>query len=463
MDFFDVLLTIVYLGICLGIGYAIKKRNKSNSLYQKWFIKGLAAKLVGCIGFCLVYTYYYDYGGDTKGYFRDATQVIQSIQYGFDVFFQVFSRKYDNVSFDTLNSLANLTYHAVMEYYTVNLSIPFILLGLGSYFSASLLIATFSYWGVWRLFQLFIEKYPAIEKELAFSILFIPSVVFWGSGLNKDTFIICFLGLFLYHANKIFMGKAFHLNHLLILGVSAFLSYKIKSYVMLSLVPAVVLWRTLYLRDRIKNALIRSLTLPFFGAMGMAAIVWSVSLLSQYDQRYSIDNFIGSAQSMQGWHYVEGENTSVEYGRGSSYSLGEYDPSPWGVSKMLPTAVNVTFFRPYLWEVNGAAMLAQSVESLLFLIFTILTIFKVGPWRFYSIVSRDSFIVMCLVFALFFGFAVGFSAYNFGALSRYKIPCIPFYLAALFIIRNNYLLANQPQFRSSSFRKPSHSTMVRSV
>jgi hypothetical protein len=43
---------------------------------------------------------------------------------------------------------------------------------------------------------------------------------------------------------------------------------------------------------------------------------------------------------------------------------------------------------------------------------------------------------MCVVFALFFGFAVGFSSYNFGALSRYKIPAVPFFIAALFIIRH---------------------------
>jgi hypothetical protein len=34
---------------------------------------------------------------------------------------------------------------------------------------------------------------------------------------------------------------------------------------------------------------------------------------------------------------------------------------------------------------------------------------------------------LCLIFTLIFGFAVGFTAYNFGALVRFKIPMLPFF------------------------------------
>jgi hypothetical protein len=33
-------------------------------------------------------------------------------------------------------------------------------------------------------------------------------------------------------------------------------------------------------------------------------------------------------------------------------------------------------------------------------------------------------------------FIIGFTTYNFGALARYKIPLIPFYLSALVIIQH---------------------------
>jgi hypothetical protein len=213
----------------------------------------------------------------------------------------------------------------------------------------------------------------------------------------------------------------------------------VKPYVLISLVPAIGLWRTLYLRDKIKNGVIRAVTLPIVGTLSIFVVVFSLDFLAKYNQRYSLDSFVDTAQSMQGWHYKEGENTADQHGRGSSYTLGDYDASSWqGMLKVFPAAVNVTFFRPYLWEVNGAAMLAQAIESLLFLFFTVFTILKVGPLKFYRFISNDSFLLMCVVFAIFFGFAVGFSSYNFGALSRYKIPAVPFFVAALFIVRHKY-------------------------
>ncbi len=438
MSFFDVILTLVYLAFLILLGNHIRIRNSRSSLYSKWYFKGLAAKLLCCVAYCLVYTYYYEYGGDTKGYFRDSQTMIEALLIDPQIFWELIQRKTTNVSPETIDYLYRITYKAPMEYYTVHLSIPFNILGARNFFTTSLLISFFCYSGIWRFFLLFVKKFPKLEKEMAFAILFVPSVVFWGSGLNKDTFILCFIGLFLFYIDKLLSGKVFNLKYVLIVIISAYLTFVIKAYVLVSLIPGILIWRTLYLRDRIKINWLKSLVLPVFGGTAIIAVVYALSVLGQYNKKYSVNSFVSTAQSMQGWHYVEGENTSEQYGRGSSYTLGEYEETPMGLLSIFPAAVNVTFFRPYLWEVKNAAMLAQAIESLLFLFFTVFTFLKLGPVRFYSYLSNDSFLLMCVVFAIFFGFAVGFSSYNFGALSRYKIPCVPFFVAALFILRYKY-------------------------
>lgn len=181
MSIWDIILTIVYFPLCLFIGRQIKNKHWKNPLYQKWFMKGLAIKLFGALAFCLVYTYYFDYGGDTRGYFHDATIVVQSLEGGFGDFWDVLHRSTLNVSAEALDCVYRITYYARMEYYTVNLAVPFYILGFGNFFATSLVIALFSYWGIWHFFLLFIEKYPKIEKQLAFAVLFVPSVWFWGS------------------------------------------------------------------------------------------------------------------------------------------------------------------------------------------------------------------------------------------------------------------------------------------
>lgn len=436
MSFLDVILTIIYLGICYGIGFQIRNRYRKNPLYKKWFIKGLSAKLFGGLAFALVYTFYYEYGGDTKTYWRDSSIVVQSLSEGISVYWEVLNHNYEGTSSEALDSIMRMDFQDPREYFVVNLVSVFNFLGFGSYFSMTLLVALFTFWGVWHFFLLMVEKFPKMEKQMAFAVLFIPSVAFWGSGISKDSLILCGVGLLLYHVNQIASGKFWQIQSLIIIAVSAYFMFVVKAYVLISLIPAVLLWRTLYLRDRIKSSIIKAATLPIVGALSVFLMVYSLDFLAKYNSTYSLDSFVDTAQSMQGWHYVEGENTGDNHGRGSSYTLGEYDGTTWqGMLKVFPAAVNVTFFRPYLWEANGVAMLAQAIESLLFLAFALLTFLKVGPLNVYRYIANDSFLLMCVVFAIFFGFAVGFSSYNFGALSRYKIPTVPFFIAALFILR----------------------------
>ena len=76
-------------------------------------------------------------------------------------------------------------------------------------------------------------------------------------------------------------------------------------------------------------------------------------------------------------------------------------------------------------------MLLSAFESLAFLFLTIRLLIKVGPFRLYLLATSNPVITFALVFSLIFAFGVGFTSYNFGALVRYKIPCMPFYLIAL--------------------------------
>ena len=43
-------------------------------------------------------------------------------------------------------------------------------------------------------------------------------------------------------------------------------------------------------------------------------------------------------------------------------------------------------------------------------------------------------VLVCILFALLFGFTIGISTPNFGALVRFKIPLVPFYVVGLYVI-----------------------------
>ena len=130
----------------------------------------------------------------------------------------------------------------------------------------------------------------------------------------------------------------------------------------------------------------------------------------------------------RGWiYYSSGDE-------GSAYSLGDFSPTINGMLSKFPLAVNVTLFRPYFWESKKIIVALSALEAILFLFLTLKILISVGPAKTWKTISNDPTIQFCLVFSIIFAFAVGISSYNFGSLSRYKIPCLPFYALGLILI-----------------------------
>ncbi|MEO6541642.1 MAG: hypothetical protein ABIN74_11640, partial [Ferruginibacter sp.] len=121
----------------------------------------------------------------------------------------------------------------------------------------------------------------------------------------------------------------------------------------------------------------------------------------------------------------------------SSFSLGvEFNGSITSLIKMAPAAIIATFYRPFIWESRKISTLLSSLESMMIMFFTLSVFFKAGPLLFFQAIRRDPVILYCILFALLFGLFVGATTPNFGSLVRYKIPCMPFYVIALFLIQD---------------------------
>jgi len=72
------------------------------------------------------------------------------------------------------------------------------MLGFHSYFASAVLVGIFTYGGMWKLYHVFLKEFPELKREFAIACLFIPSCVFWGSGLMKDSFTLSAVGWFTY-------------------------------------------------------------------------------------------------------------------------------------------------------------------------------------------------------------------------------------------------------------------------
>jgi hypothetical protein len=79
-------------------------------------------------------------------------------------------------------------------------------------------------------------------------------------------------------------------------------------------------------------------------------------------------------------------------------------------------------------------MALSAIENFILLLFTIYIFTLTSFRKMLLIIKNNPLILYSVIFSLMLAFGVGIATANFGALVRYKIPLIPFYFSALFLI-----------------------------
>jgi hypothetical protein len=248
-----------------------------------------------------------------------------------------------------------------------------------------------------------------------------------------------------YTTFRIFINRDFSLRNLLMLAFSFYVLATVKLYILLAFLPALSLWLLLSYSYKIQTAGLRFIVTLLFIGLSIVGFLFFTGRFAKELNRYSLERVASTAATTRGWiSYSSGDE-------GSAYDLGEFPPTIEGMLSKFPQAVVVTLFRPFLWESKKIIVLFSALEALIFLFYTLTAVIK-NRWRIFSRITKDPNLMFCLVFSLIFAFAVGISTYNFGTLSRYKIPCIPFYAALLVILvyqKRENLIPGRFQLKSS--------------
>jgi hypothetical protein len=320
-------------------------------------------------------------------------------------------------------------FHDPSSYFVIKIAALFDLITFSTYSATGILFATFSFFGMWLFFLAFYEPFPHLHRWIATAAFFIPSVFFWGSGLLKDTITLGCLAGTTYAVVNIFIHRKFRIHYILLLLMCVSMIFGVKKYILLCYMPAVLMWIFAGNFTRIRSMALKIMLLPFVGVAIVALGYLTVTKIGEDDPRYSLDKIAVTARVTA---YDIGFYTGKD--AGSGYSLGELDGTFSGMMKLAPQAVNVSLFRPYLWEVRNPLMLLASLESLAFLCLTVYAFYR--SRKLLGLAFGDPTILFCFVFSITFAFAVGVSTFNFGTLTRYKIPLLPFFLMGLVLLLN---------------------------
>lgn len=416
--------------LILAIAHKYSLNKQRLSPLYRFFLPGLLVKIIGAISLGLVYFYYYK-GGDTINYYQTATTLIDVLYDKPDTFMYLYFGKPFISEYYLMNSGYDFTYWVRDEYafFVAKCFVPVLLLCAKSYMAAAVVVASVCYLSVWRLFLIFTREFPGIEKQFAWSILFTPSVVFWGSGIMKDSITFSAACLYVHGFYWYLTQKKYKIKYLVALFISAYLMISIKPYVFFALLPGSSLWFITLKINKLKSGFLKFIITPALIVLGIVVGVFLLQTLGALFGAYSIEKIIGKASNSQ-------QDLKQAYYGGNTFDIGNYEPTIQGMLSVAHKAIFATLFRPTVFDVRNIVMFLSALENAFILCFCVYLLFKLKIFYFFNLITSHPLLMFSFVFSLFFAFSVGVSISNFGTLVRLKIPCIPFFLSTLVILNH---------------------------
>jgi hypothetical protein len=437
MDLKDLIVTPFFLILIYFVAFRYR-RTIQDEEQKKFFIPAITFKIIGAIFLGLIYQFYYG-GGDTLNFSNLSSIHIYHAFYK-DPIIAIKLLLSDGSNKSELYPYSSQIFHFSDQssFLVVKLAAIVGFFCFHTYSVMAIAFGLFSFTGSWAMYIAFCRIYPNLKKYSAYAIFFLPSVFFWGSGLLKDSITFGAVGWIFYSfVNLAIFQRKIILSSLLF--ITALMLIKIvKIYILLCLIPALIIWLFFHFSYKVQSKIIRLIIKPALIVCSVLMAYFSANIISIDNNRYNLDNLTNTAKTT--YDYLT--YMSKQEG-GAYYSLGTFDNSISGLIAKAPLAINVTLFRPYLWETRNPVMLISALESLAILLFTLFTLFKSGIFKSLKIANSDPFLVFSLIFSLSFAFAVGISTANFGTLVRYKIPMMPFYILFLMVLLDKSKNAKQ--------------------
>ncbi|MDF1672261.1 MAG: hypothetical protein P1U41_02070 [Vicingaceae bacterium] len=428
-EWFDILVSLFYLAVIYFIAFKVYKSKVQNNQSYQYFILSLSLKLVGGLVFFLISIYYYQ-RGDTFLYFEIAENLRGNLFEDFNNTISTFFSSYSELKNSGYNPLEQygFYYERPTTWFFSRIVFLFNILGMGSYLATTILFSSISFIGLWLAYISITKIYPIVQKYLLVPFFLIPTALIWSSGILKDTIVVSLVCLLLFTMINILSLRKIIFWSGLICVFSVVLIYYLKPIIIMVLLPISLIWILPFITRKISNKQKRRLFnfLIFIVLIGLGIILNNFT--TDVNSKYRISNLFNTLKGFQTFHTMD------VFARGqNSYILGGVVENPIDIFYKVPSAINVTFFRPYFWEVNNLPMLLGALESFLLLLFVVYILFNTRK-HLLKILLKDNFILFLITFSICFAIVVGVSSYNFGALTRYKITSIMLLLVGMIII-----------------------------
>jgi len=462
---------------------------KDDVLNKKFFLAVFLIKISSLAIFYVVYMKLYGsiYYSDTGNFFRDS-KIIHNIAFSnFGEFFKLMfgfqddgegSYIFENFLKPTTTwdkSSSEILYNDNRLVLRLHAVIHFI--SFGNYFVHALFSCFLSFIGINWIYKAFKEQFT--NREIYFYLIWVlfPGVWFWTSGLFKEGPALFLLGMLLLSLKRVVAQRKYSVKNVVMLFIALQLSVAFKSYLMLPVLIATIVF--FGVKNRTDRAVSIKYVLTLLVIFLIANIVMSlvfkkdaVKMLAERQKNFiDVSNggiFLWGEGKFIRTPYnfsllkIDSSQTKVmaRINAGTTYSYcelsheldtlyckGNADTSTvyqlmyviprsnttfkpfisvtdWpSFVKSIPYSLGIATLKPFFFDARGAIDIITSFENLLIILSLLWFIYNGVKHSF-----RDPYYVYFLSMAVMVLIIVGITSPNLGAMQRYRALIVPFVL-----------------------------------
>jgi hypothetical protein len=378
---------------------------KQNQVLRRYFLLGMGFKIVCGLILAAIYKYYYTVG-DVLIYFGDASALADAAHNDFQAFLNFLASSNTSLNLKLQEPRAIL--------FTKFVSIVNLMTG-NNYWLTTFYFSILSFLGSWYLIRKIYSYFPDLTGIALIAFIFFPSIVFWSSGLTKESIAVASLfvlsGLFIqfWFTNRLQILQC-------ILGIIAlWILWSLKYYYLGIFVP--VVFTSLLYKWVLQQYLMSKGALLQLSVWILIFILPLLMISLAHPNFYFSRIFDVIVSNYHAYNVLSVPEDMIRF--------DNLEPTIWSFISHAPKAFFSGIFRPFITEATNVFQLVASVENLILLILFLVNLSNVKQLT----KSNNKILLLSLVvYILLLSILITLSTPNFGTLSRYRIGYLPFFV-----------------------------------
>lgn len=304
----------------------------------------------------------------------------------------------------------------------------FDLLSGGRYYVNVIFYDALVFWGSYFLFKIFNKKFPEKRTLWLLFIFYFPPLLFWSSGIRKDGLCFAVLCGLIYQLYCLFEVKI-SFKRIIYFCILFLVLFLIRNYIALSFVPILIAYA---LSKKIKK----------FSLAIFCAVALSCGMI------FFLTTFCSNGFNLP-LKMAERQHAFLQLSGNSYLSIDTLQQNIASYTKILPTALNHVFLRPYISEAQGILYILSFLEVIFFFFLLVRVIFK--PCADFKKLMNDPLLLSVTFLAVFNHIIIGYTVPFLGAILRYKASFEILFILVFLQLQKTNSIKNIFLFRTKAF------------